>query len=56
MQINPQRSQLFVASCPALLVTALSFGIRAGILGRLGTDFQLSAGQLGTISATASAA
>jgi hypothetical protein len=31
------RQQLFVASCLALLVTSLSFGIRAGILGTLGT-------------------
>jgi MFS family permease len=47
------RNQLFVASCLALLVTSLSFGIRAGILARLGVEFQLSAGQLGTIAATA---
>ena len=47
------RNQLFVASCLALLVTSLSFGIRAGILGRLGTEFQLSAGQLATIASTA---
>ena len=47
------RQQLFVASCLALLVTSLSFGIRAGILGTLGTEFGLSAGQLATISATA---
>lgn len=51
MQIN--RNQLFWASCLALLVTSLSFGIRAGILGRLGADFQLSASELGTITATA---
>ncbi|HVF97652.1 MAG TPA: MFS transporter [Flavisolibacter sp.] len=47
------RKQLFVASCLALLVTSLSFGIRAGILGTLGTEFGLSAGELATISATA---
>ena len=47
------KSQLFVASCLALLVTSLSFGIRAGILGQLGTDFGLSASELGTITATA---
>lgn len=47
------RKQLFIASCLALLVTSLSFGIRAGILGRLGVQFQLSAEQLGTIAATA---
>ncbi len=53
MQTTPQRSQLFVASCLALLVTSLSFGIRAGILGRLGVEFQLNTTQLGTIAATA---
>lgn len=47
------RKKLFIASCLALLVTSLSFGIRAGILGRLGEEFQLSAEQLGTIAATA---
>ena len=53
MQATPQRQQLFVASCLALLVTSLSFGIRAGILGRLGVEFELNASQLGTIAATA---
>ncbi len=53
MQTTPQRSQLFVASCLALLVTSLSFGIRAGILGRLGVQFNLDAAQLATITATA---
>lgn len=53
MQATPQRKQLFVASCLALLVTSLSFGIRAGILGRLGVEFELNAAQLGTIAATA---
>lgn len=52
--MNPiNRNQLFIGSCLALLVTSLSFGIRAGILGKLGTDFNLSATQLGTIAATA---
>jgi MFS family permease len=50
---NIKKSQLFWASCLALLVTSLSFGIRAGILGKLGTDFQLTATELGTITATA---
>ena len=53
MQANINRNQLFVASCLALLVTSLSFGIRAGILGKLGTDFNLNASQLSTIAATA---
>jgi fucose permease len=47
------RKQLFTASCLALLVTSLSFGIRAGILGKLGTEFNLSGSELGTIAATA---
>ncbi len=50
-QIN--RDKLFLASCLGLLVTALSFGIRAGILNQLGIDFQLNASQLGAITATA---
>ena len=53
MPANIQRKQLFVASCLSLLVTSLSFGIRAGILGRLGVEFQLDAQQLATIAATA---
>ena len=47
------RNQLFVGSCLALFVTSLSFGIRAGILGRLGTEFGLDKAELGTIAATA---
>jgi MFS family permease len=50
---HPQRNQLFVASCLALLVTSLSFGIRAGILGRLGVQFGLNTEELATIAATA---
>ncbi len=48
-----KRNQLFVASCLALLVTSLSFGIRAGILGRLGVEFGLDKAELATIAATA---
>ncbi|MBL7743807.1 MAG: MFS transporter [Chitinophagaceae bacterium] len=47
------RNQLFIASCLALLVTSLSFGIRAGILGKLGVEFDLDKAELGTIAATA---
>ncbi len=50
---NIHRNRLFIASCLALLVTSLSFGIRAGILNQLGADFQLNATQLGSITATA---
>lgn len=47
------RNQLFVASCLALLVTSLSFGIRAGLLGRWGVQFHLNASELATIASTA---
>ena len=47
------RSALFIASCASLLVTSLSFGIRAGILNDLGVEFELSGAQLGQIAATA---
>lgn len=53
MQTTIQRNKLFVASCLALLVTSLSFGIRAGVLNQQGIDFHLNASQLGTIAATA---
>jgi putative MFS transporter len=46
--INPKR--LFYASCFALITTAFSFSIRAGILPQLGNDFGLSAEQLGFIN------
>jgi MFS family permease len=47
------RNNLFFASCMALLVTSLSFGIRAGLLGTWGTQFNLDKGQIATITATA---
>ncbi len=47
------RSQLFTASCLALMVTGLSFGIRAGILDKLGVDFALDKSQLASITAAA---
>lgn len=46
--INQKR--LFYASCFALITTAFSFSIRAGILPQLGADFGLSAEQLGFIN------
>lgn len=48
-----QRDKLFLASCLAMLVTALSFGIRAGLLGQWAVEFQLTASQLASITATA---
>jgi fucose permease len=47
------RNKLFVASCLALLVTSLSFGIRAGLLGTWGTQFNLDKAEIASITATA---
>jgi MFS transporter, putative metabolite:H+ symporter len=44
------QSRLFLGSCFALITTALSFSIRAGILDQLGKEYGFSAEQLGTIN------
>ncbi len=44
------KSKLFLASCVALTVTAMTFGIRAGIMGELGETFQFSNRQLGIMA------
>ena len=44
------RSALFNASCLALITTAFSFSIRAGILPQLGASFNLTAEELGFIN------
>jgi putative MFS transporter len=43
-------TRLFNASCFALITTALSFSIRAGILAELGAEYGFTAEQLGTIN------
>lgn len=53
MPSDKKRQQLFLAACASLLVTSLSFGIRAGVLGKMGVRFNLDATQLATIAATA---
>ena len=53
MDSNIRRSKLFVASCLALLVTGLSFGIRAGNLPQWAAEFNLNASELAAITATA---
>ena len=45
-----KEQRLFYGSCFALITTALSFSIRAGILPQLGTELNLSAEQLGFIN------
>ena len=44
------KSKLFLASCVALTVTAMTFGIRAGIMGELGTTFEFTNRQLGIMA------
>lgn len=47
------RNQLFIASCLALLVTSLSFGIRAGLLNTWAHEFALTQEEIGIITSTA---
>jgi MFS family permease len=47
------KNRLFTASCIALIVTAMTFAIRAGILGELGQKFGLNNTELGWISSMA---
>ena len=47
---NATNKKLFYASCFALITTALSFSIRAGILPQLGEELNLSGEQLGYIN------
>ncbi|AQG78324.1 MFS transporter [Spirosoma montaniterrae] len=50
MNQSVNATRLFNASCFALITTAFSFSIRAGILAQLGTELNLSAEQLGFIN------
>jgi MFS family permease len=50
MNENINKSALFNGSCFALITTAFTFAIRAGILPELGREFNLSAEQLGFIN------
>jgi MFS family permease len=47
------KTRLFNASCIALIVTAMTFAIRAGILSQLGTQFGLTDTQLGYVNSMA---
>ena len=53
MEKTIRPNKLFVASCLALLVTSLSFGIRAGTMSNLMVQFHLDAKQMGLIAGTA---
>jgi MFS family permease len=50
MNENLNKSALFNGSCFALITTAFTFAIRAGILPQLGEEFGLSGAQLGFIN------
>lgn len=47
---NFNKSRLFTASCVALIVTAMTFGIRAGIMEELGGEFGFTNKQLGIMA------
>ncbi|GGW22366.1 MFS transporter [Arenibacter certesii] len=48
--LHPNANRLFLGSCLALITTAFSFSIRAGILPQLGEELSLSGEQLGFIN------
>jgi MFS family permease len=50
---SSNQARIFTASCVALIVTAMTFAIRAGILTQLGEDFGLSDTRLGWINGMA---
>ena len=49
----PNRDALFVASCVALITTAMSFAIRGALIDPLGNQFGLSKEQIGLVVGTA---
>jgi len=53
MTKHVNQNLLFIASCIALTVTAMTFAIRAGILGQLNVELGLSDTELGWINAMA---
>jgi predicted MFS family arabinose efflux permease len=51
--VPANRDRLFLASCVALIVTAMTFAIRAGILNDLSASFDITDTQLGWINSMA---
>src|SRR5690606_36731906 len=47
------KNRIFLAACISLIVTSMTFAIRAGILTQLGTDFEISNEKLGWINSMA---
>ena len=48
-----KKNQIFLAACISLIVTSMTFAIRAGILTQLGVDFEISNKELGWINSMA---
>ena len=53
MKSAVSKNKLFIAACISLIVTAMTFAIRAGILGQLGEEFEINNTQLGFVNAMA---
>ncbi|AOW21534.1 MFS transporter [Urechidicola croceus] len=53
MKNTINKNKLFLAACISLIVTSMTFAIRAGILTQLGTDFEISNEKLGWINSMA---
>ena len=53
MSTEINKSKLFTASCISLVVTAMSFGLRAGMVNTWAAEFDLSIEQVGWINGTA---
>ena len=50
MSTHPQASRFFLASCIALIVTAMSFAIRGVILGVWTQEFALTNAEAGAVT------
>ncbi|MDJ1471490.1 MFS transporter [Cytophagaceae bacterium DM2B3-1] len=53
MSTSINKDRLFIASCMALITTAMAFGIRAGVLDKIGTQYGITPLELGYIVGTA---
>ncbi len=53
MNIELNKKRLYNAACLSLVVTAMTFSIRAGLLGTIGNEFNLNPTAVGQIAAAA---
>jgi MFS family permease len=47
------KNRLFIASCIALVATAMTFSVRANLIGTLGMEFNIPPAQMGVVFGTA---